>query len=769
MINSAKCVIIRIDYYTLKETGEIVDKKLNVLLSLMQLDIGGAETHVVELAKELARKGINPIVTSNGGAYEAELKESGIKHYCVPLQNKNPINMLKSVKLLRRIIKDENIDIVHSHARIPSFILGKMQKRMKFPFVTTAHWVFTTKWGLKYITDWGEKSVAVSEDIKLYLMDNYGVPEGNINVTINGIDTDKFSPDTDRTAISRELGINETDTVIVYVSRLDESRSLVAKQLINIVPRIDGLVENLKVVIVGDGDDFGNVKAMTARVNKELGRECIVLTGARTDINRLVSPADLFIGVSRAALEAMAAEKPVIIAGNEGYIGLFDHSKLDVGIDTNFCCRGCSESSEALLYADIEKFFGLTDNEKHSLAVYGRELIKREYSVSRMADDTIRVYRWALDKQDEILISGYYGFKNSGDDALLQAIIDDIKKHKESPNITVLSANPRETAKHYRVNAINRFSVIQLLRHMKNAGMLISGGGTLIQDATSTKSLIYYLAVIKLAIRRGVKVMLYSNGIGPLRNEANIVRAKKALDNVDVITLRDPESERELTSLDISKPDIFLTADPVFGIDTFDKAEGHKILDRFGVPKDGRVLVVSVRKTRDTNASFETTLANMCDYAAEKYNCSVVFVPMQINKDEQISKSIMMRMKNAAYLIDTRLSVNECISVMAAADACIGMRLHSLIYSAIGNVPVIGISYDPKIKGFMSYVGQDICIDINDVTDKTAYKSVDTLFASYDAIKEQLREGYLRLKDKAELNGELAVRLYEKGSVDLAD
>ena len=205
------------------------------MLSLMQLDIGGAETHVVELAKELKRKGINPVVTSKGGAYEKELEEAGIKHYCVPLQNKNPINMIKSVKRLRRIIKEEKINLVHSHARIPSFILGKMHKRMKFPFVTTAHWVFTTKWGLKYITDWGEKSVAVSEDIKTYLMDNYGVPSGNIQVTINGIDTDKFSPDTDKTEIMTELGIKDTDTVIVYVSRLDESRSLVAKQLINII------------------------------------------------------------------------------------------------------------------------------------------------------------------------------------------------------------------------------------------------------------------------------------------------------------------------------------------------------------------------------------------------------------------------------------------------------------------------------------------------------------------------------------------------------
>lgn len=66
---------------------------------------------------------------------------------------------------------------------------------MRFPFVTTAHWVFDTGGILKYVTNWGEKTVAVSEDIKQYLMDNYHVPEKDIFVTVNGIDTDKFSPD----------------------------------------------------------------------------------------------------------------------------------------------------------------------------------------------------------------------------------------------------------------------------------------------------------------------------------------------------------------------------------------------------------------------------------------------------------------------------------------------------------------------------------------------------------------------------------------------
>ncbi len=369
-----------------------------VLLSLMQLDIGGAETHVVELARELKKRGFYVVVTSNGGVYESELKADGIKHYKVPLQNKNPMNVIRAFSALKNIINDEKIDLVHSHARIPSFILGKLQKKMKFPFVTTAHWVFTTKFGLKYITDWGQHTVAVSEDIKKYLIDNYNLPPENINVTINGIDTDKFSADTDFSDIKKEFGIQDGDNTIVYVSRMDEDRSFAAKCLIEATPYLAEKIENLKIIIVGNGNDFENVKDLTEAANTKTGRRVIQLAGARTDINKLAAAGDLFVGVSRAALEAMASEKAVIIAGNEGYIGLFDKDKLDVGIDTNFCCRGCENTTTEKLRDDICAYFALDTSEKQRLAQFSRKTIMENYSVKKMADDNIAAYEKVLNR-----------------------------------------------------------------------------------------------------------------------------------------------------------------------------------------------------------------------------------------------------------------------------------------------------------------------------------------------------------------------------------
>lgn len=369
---------------------------MNILMSLMKLDIGGAETHVVELAKELKKRGHKLVITSNGGTYVEELDKQGITHYTIPLQNKKPQNVLKAFSMLKKVIIDEKIDVVHSHARIPSFILGKIQKKMKFPFVTTAHGVFTTKYGLKYITDWGQKTLAVSEDIKKYLMDNYNIPENDITVTVNGIDEEKFSPDVDKTEIQKEFSLSEQDNTIAYVSRLDASCDHIAYQLIEAVEKLSSIVENLKCLIVGDGDDFENVKKLADGVNERLGCEAVILTGSRTDVNKVIAPAKLFVGVSRAALEAMASEKPTILAGTMGYIGLFDENKLEKSLYTNFCCRGCEPSTTELIAQDIGYFFGLWEEEQKKMGEYARQTVLSHYSVKRMADDAEKVYKEVL-------------------------------------------------------------------------------------------------------------------------------------------------------------------------------------------------------------------------------------------------------------------------------------------------------------------------------------------------------------------------------------
>lgn len=293
---------------------------MRILLVTMGMDIGGAETHILELAKELKRRGNEVFVASNGGKYVQELNEANIEHIYAPLNNKKIKNVMASYKILKKVIKEKNIELVHSHTRITSFICGLLKRKLKFPYVTTAHWTFKVTPLLKLITNWGENVVAVSEDIKEYLIKNYGIKSENIFVTVNGIDTEKFSKDIDYSDIKEEFNLKENTNRIVYISRLDESRALVAKQLVNISEKLDKKIENLEIVIVGGGDVFNEINTKADEINKKLGKKLIIMTNARTDINKFAVSGKIFIGVSRAALEAMACERPVIVAGNEGYL-----------------------------------------------------------------------------------------------------------------------------------------------------------------------------------------------------------------------------------------------------------------------------------------------------------------------------------------------------------------------------------------------------------------------------------------------------------------
>ena len=120
------------------------------------------------------------------------------------------------------------------------------------------------------------------------------------------------------------------------------------------------------------------------------------MTGARTDINKFAASGEIFIGVSRSAFEAMACEVPTIVAGNEGYLGIFDETKLNKGIETNFCCRGLEMPTEEVLKRDIIEL--MNNNNKENYGKYNREIIQKYYSIKRMVDDCEEAYRAVLEK-----------------------------------------------------------------------------------------------------------------------------------------------------------------------------------------------------------------------------------------------------------------------------------------------------------------------------------------------------------------------------------
>ena len=158
------------------------------------------------------------------------------------------------------------------------------------------------------------------------------------------------------------------------------------------------------------------------------------------------------------------------------------------------------------------------------------------------------------------IVSGYIGFDNFGDEAIAKVLVDRLK-HEGAEKITLISSNPEKTAKLYGVEAC---PMLKFFDSIKNSDVLVSGGGSLLQDVTSFKSLLYYLGVIYTAIILGKKVEIYSQGIGPINSGLGRMLTRFALKQAHKISVRDKKSQELLKSWKI---DAELVKDPIFSLE----------------------------------------------------------------------------------------------------------------------------------------------------------------------------------------------------------
>ncbi len=733
---------------------------MKILMATMGLDIGGAETHIVELARELVREGHEVVVASNGGVYVPELEKSGIRHVKVPLHTRNPFSMVKGLFIMRREIRRERPDIVHAHARIPAFVCGILQKLMGFPMVTTAHWVFDPGFILRYLTNWGDRTIAVSDDIVKYLTDNYPIDREKITVTINGIDTEKFSPAVSGENVRREFNIPVDALMVSHVSRLDEDRALAADTLLKIAPTLAQRVSQVRILIAGGGDRYEELSRRADEINLKIGYRCILMAGSRTDINEICAAGNVFVGVSRAALEAMAVARPVVVAGNEGYMGLFDEDKLQEGIDGNFCCRGLPGITRQALLDDVTTALTLEAQDYDRLAAYGRSVVCEHYSVRRMAADALEAYGRAVPPR-RVALSGYYGFNNFGDEAILESLCRAIHGTDPEIEIVVLSKDPAFTEENHDCRAVQRFSPFAVWRTLRRCELLVSGGGSLLQDNTSTRSLLYYLSVIWLAHRLGKKTMLYANGVGPVRKPANRRRVRKIVELADSVVLRDPDSIAELRDMGVTRPDLIESADPVYTMPAPSHSAAQRELSIIGV--EGPFVTVAVRPIRDAPDYIER-FAALCDGIYERYSFKIVLIPMQPRFDEPVCWEVKEAMRNPATVLSGSYTPLDVMGIIGEGRIALAMRLHALIFAACTCTPTLGFDYDPKVGSCLAMLRMPAVGSIADMDVDKLLEAVDVMLTHRDELVDSLRDSVDRVRTMAlRANRELARLLDSDG------
>lgn len=306
-----------------------------------------------------------------------------------------------------------------------------------------------------------------------------------------------------------------------------------------------------------------------------------------------------------------------------------------------------------------------------------------------------------------ILISGYYGFDNIGDESILRTLITSLREKIPDCRLTVLSHNPASTREKYGVEAVERMSPGAILRAVRQCDMLISGGGSLLQDVTSSKSIHYYLFIIRLAKLLGKKVFIYSQGIGPIDHAFNRRATARALKKADGIVVRDERSAKLLEQIGLPQERIVITADPVIRMKRPDRTVGREILARAGIKKDGRLTVGWAIREKNRDSTFVREITECIRWLRENYDAESVLIPFHYEEDREVCSVIAERTNGAAKCLSEKYLSEDMLSIIGNMDVLVGVRLHSMIYAAIMGVPIIGVSYDPKCTAFLNSVGLD--------------------------------------------------------------
>jgi len=356
-----------------------------------------------------------------------------------------------------------------------------------------------------------------------------------------------------------------------------------------------------------------------------------------------------------------------------------------------------------------------------------------------------------------IVLSGYFGCGNVGDEAVLTAMLDALRAEIPDAEICVFSADPLGTRRAYAVETAHRFRAGDILKVLGRADLLISGGGSLLQDVTSCRSLFYYLGVIALALARGCRVMIYAQGIGPLEKQLSRQAVRLILNKVASITVRDPQSQELLIAMGIRRPPIEVTADPVFDLTPAPQEWALEKLKDLGVP-DGRPVLGFAVRPWQTGRALTSLFAEVADRAADKLGAWPLFLTMHRGEDEEMAEKILRAMHSPATVVQGALSPSEWMGMAGVCRVLVGMRLHALIFALTQGVPVVGLSYDPKVESLLRMVDAWRGLDIQRVECETIFQEVVRSWQCREE-GERLRLRAKELKEAARRNAAIAARL----------
>ncbi len=735
-------------------------------------DIGGALTHIVTLLGALSKKHeVKLLCLESGANYRAAL-ECGIDAVSLGQRNRYDLSVIRKITDIARA---GNYDLLHCHGARANFVAVKLKKHLRIPIATTIHSDYRHDFDhnrLKKLL-FTYLNVRALKKIDYYLcvtnkfredFIERGFDKKKIKVVYNGVvlprqqgqSADRSSDGAYGSDIAERAGTIKIGCVsrlhpIKGVEVLIKAAALLKKRLGNSnadAPNVEA--KPFSVLIAGSGSEEARLKKLVNDLQLE---DCVQFLGFIHDVSSFYKSIDINVLTSYsesfpyALLEGGLHTLPTV-ASRVGGIPEMIRDKVDGMLFTS--------GDEADLADKILTL--ISDPSKaYDMARSFKKRICSEFSADAMAETHEKIYREILtENPKQLAICGYYGYQNSGDDAILHEIVGMVNHIRTSSGapvkITVLSKTPEATAREYGVDAVGRFNIFEVIKLFKRVNMLVMGGGSLLQDRSSNRSLYYYLSVIKLAKWAGAKVALIANGIGPISSRFNMKLTASVLRRIELITVRERFSYNFLKEMGVDIPGLHITGDPVF-LTEAGGGDCQKIFRDENILPNEDYVCVMFRSWKNEDR-YARAVAEICDSIVEKYGCKIVFVPMRHPADVRISQRIASNMRNSGIVVSGRYTPQEIIGFMSRARLTLGMRLHAIIYSAIARVPFVAFNYDPKIVYYSKELEMPLVDDLADIDVSDVMRAVNGLLQKRDESVEILVKNTEIIRSNAAKNQE---------------
>ena len=731
-------------------------------------DSGGAKTHVLSLLQNLNKTITAQLVCFRDGPFAEEARAMGIP---TMICGGNNIPHLR--RELADYIRQGGYQLIHCHGSRANMIGALLREPTGLPVVSTVHSDYKldymgrpfarltfgaiNAWALRHL----DYRIGVSDAMVDLLIDR-GFPPDRFYAIYNGIDFTPAPSQGDRLAYLRGLGadVEENSVVVGIAARLNPVKDM--STLIRGFAEGHKSCPRLRLVIAGDGEERQKLENLA----KELGVEKEVtfagwISGgmdrfySALDVNALTSLSETFpYALTEGARFHLATVATAV--GGIPYL-------IDQDVNGYLFTPGDWQSLGHYLAA-----LGNGDSLRREMGEKLYEKASAKFSIQSTVDTQLHIYEEIIRRhnrpkrdRDGVVICGAYGRGNAGDDAILEAILQEMRAIDPDMPITVLTKDPKATRLTYRVRTAGRMDVLTWKKAMRHAALYINGGGSLIQDVTSRRSLWFYLHNIQAAHKAGCKVQMYGCGIGPVLREQHRQLAARVLNaSVDVITLREPDSLKELQSMGVTKPEILLTADPALTLPAASEDEIDSVLLRAGIPPHGKYLCFALRNWK----GFEDKaplFAQAAKYAYETYGLTPVFAAVEKHLDPVAGRLAAAGLDIPHYFLDDAGSAGTIIGALSRMQAVVSMRLHALIFAAGQGIPLAGVVYDPKVSAFLRYIGQENFLDLDALTADALKAMIDRMVSSPISPEEQAA-AVQKLRQIEQVNVDMARRLLGK-------